>query len=122
MEKEKTKKTKKKENAKEKNLTEKKKSTKKVEKIETKEKVVKEEKKEDKKKDKKEKKKKVGIFKSIFNFFKGVKDEMSKVVWPNKRDMAKYSIATILFIVLFAIYFYGIETLMAWLKSIIVFV
>ena len=66
------------------------------------------------------KEKKPGIFKSILNFLKSVKSEMSKVVWPTKKDMIKYSIATVVFIVIFAVYFYGIEVLMAWLKSIIV--
>ena len=85
------------------------------------EKVI-EEKKETKKekKPKKEKKKRVNIFKAIFNFFKGVKDEMAKVVWPNKRNMIKYSIATIIFILVFAIYFYGIQVFMAWLRTVIV--
>lgn len=53
-------------------------------------------------------------------FFKGVKNEMSKVVWPSKKNMVKYSIATILFIIFFALYFFGIEVIMAWLKSFIV--
>lgn len=73
--------------------------------------------KDKKKKEPKEKKEKVGIFKSIINFFKGVKTEMGKVIWPNKRDMIKYSVATIVFIVFFALYFFGIEILMAWLKD-----
>ena len=116
MEKEKEKTTKK--NAtKSKTVEEKKKSTKVVEK---KEKEVKE--KKSKKKSKKEKKKRFNIFKAIFNFFKGVKDEMSKVVWPTRRDMVKYSIATIIFVVVFALYFYGIEVFMAWLKSVIVII
>lgn len=74
------------------------------------------------KKDKKKetKAKKVGLFKSIINFFKGVKSEMSKVTWPNKKDMVKYTIASLVFIIFFALFFYGIEVLMAWLKSIIV--
>ena len=82
-------------------------------KVETKKEV-----KKDKKKVKKEKK--VGVFKSIIKFFKGVKSEMSKVTWPNKKDMIKYTIASLVFIVFFALFFYGIEVVMAWLKSIIV--
>ena len=54
------------------------------------------------------------------SFFKGVKSEISKVVWPTKKNMIKYSIATLVFIIFFALYFYGIEVIMAWLKSIIV--
>lgn len=97
-----------------------------VEEENKKENVKKENKKEDKKKDKKDKKnkkeKKVGFFKSIINFFKDVKSELSKVTWPNKRNMVKYSIATVVFILFFALYFYGIEVIMAWLKSIIVII
>ena len=36
----------------------------------------------------------------VVTFFKEVKSEMSKVKWPSKKDMVKYSIATIIFIVL----------------------
>ena len=49
-----------------------------------------------------------------------VKSEMSKVAWPSKKDMVKYTIASLVFIIFFALFFYGIEVLMAWLKSIIV--
>ena len=96
-----------------------KKTAKKEEKVNEERLETKEKKKESKKEKKKEK---VGFFKGIINFFKGVKSEMSKVVWPNKRNMVKYSIATIIFVIVFAIYFYGIEVFMAWLKSIIVIV
>lgn len=78
-----------------------------------------EKKKVEKKKDNK-KEKKVGVFKSIINFFKGVKSEMSKVTWPSKKNMIKYTIASLVFIIFFALFFYAIEVIMAWLKSIIV--
>ena len=80
------------------------------------------EKKTDKKERKMKKEKGPGVFKSIGGFFKGVGSEMSKVVWPTKRDMVKYSIATIVFILFFALYFFGIESLWMWLKSSIVIV
>ena len=74
------------------------------------------------KKDKKKetKAKKVGVLKSVINFFKGVKSEMGKVTWPSKKNMVKYTIASLVFIIFFALFFYGIEVVMAWLKSIIV--
>ena len=81
-------------------------------------KLVKKEKKKDTKKVKKEKK--VGVFKSIINFFKGVKNEMGRVTWPSKKNMIKYTIASVVFIIFFALFFYGIEVVMAWVKSIIV--
>jgi len=89
-------------------------------------KAVKEEKvlanKKEKKETKAKKEKKVGLFKAIINFFKSVKVEMNKVTWPTKTNMIKYSIAAIIFILFFALYFYGIEVVMAWLKSIIVII
>ena len=61
------------------------------------------------KKEKKDKKKE--------SLFKQIKKEMSKVHFPNKKDMIKYSIATITFVIFFGIYFYVIELIMALIKS-----
>ena len=73
------------------------------------------------KKDKNTKKveKKVGLFKRIKNWFKSVIKEVSKVKWPSKKEMIKYSIATIVFVVFFGLFFYAIELLMALLKSLV---
>lgn len=60
-------------------------------------------------KDKKQKNKKTG-------FFHEVRKEVSKVKWPSKKDMIKYSIATIIFIIFFAVFFYLIELILALLK------
>lgn len=53
----------------------------------------------------------------IFVFFKEVKDEVSKVKWPSKKDMVKYSIATIVFVIFFALFFYLIDLIIALLKA-----
>ncbi len=53
------------------------------------------------------------------SFIEEVKSELKKVKWPTKKEMAKYSIAVIVFIVLFGLYFYGIDTFFAWLTSLI---
>lgn len=75
-----------------------------------------EEKKENKKELKKaEKSKKKTKEKPITTF----KSEISKIKWPNKKEMVKYSIATIVFVIFFGVFFYAIELLMALLKSII---
>jgi len=58
------------------------------------------------------KKKKGGI-----SFFKEVRKEMKKVKWPSKKEMVKYSFATICFILFFAIFFYAIEVIIALLKA-----
>ena len=51
------------------------------------------------------------------SWFKGVVSEFKKVRWPNKKEMVKYSIATILFIIFFAVFFYLIDILLAFLHS-----
>ena len=107
---------------KEKKVTTKKKEVKEEKEIVKKETTKKVEKKKEVKKDKKKvkKEKKAGIFKSIINFFKGVKSEMSKVAWPSKKNMVKYTIATVIFIVFFALFFYGIILVLGLLKDLIV--
>ena len=52
------------------------------------------------------------------SFFKEVKNEMSKVKWPSKKDIFKYSVATILFIIFFALFFYLIDLVMALLREV----
>lgn len=71
-----------------------------------------------KEKNKKEKKTKKTKGK-IRTFFMEVKDEMSKVKWLNKKDMAKYSVATVVFILFFAIFFYLINIIMAYLEAMV---
>lgn len=56
--------------------------------------------------------------KKIIKFFKGVKKEISRVRWPNKKEMIKYSVATILFILFFALFFYLFDTIVAILIEI----
>ena len=68
------------------------------------------------KKSKKDKKKVVKTKKKLFS---GVRSEMAKVKWPSKKDMVKYSIATIFFIVFFGLFFYCIDLLLALLKEVL---
>lgn len=53
----------------------------------------------------------------VLAFVKDVRKEMSKVKWPGKKDMVKYSFATICFIIFFAVFFYIIEVVIALLKA-----
>ena len=71
------------------------------------------------KKDNKKSKTKTEKNKKKENLFKQIKKEMQKVHFPSRKDMVKYSIATIVFVVFFAIYFYAIELVMALIKSLI---
>ena len=51
------------------------------------------------------------------SYFKEVKKEVSKVVWPSKKNMVKYSIAVISFILFFSVFFYVIELIMALIEA-----
>ena len=53
------------------------------------------------------------------SLFVQIKKEMKKVHFPSKKDMVKYSIATISFVIFFGVYFYLIQLAMAFIKSII---
>ena len=57
--------------------------------------------------------------KKIKKFFSEVKKELSKVKWPTKKDMIKYSISTICFVVFFAAFFYLIDLGVAFIKSLV---
>ena len=45
--------------------------------------------------------------------------ELKKVKWPTKQEMLKYSIAVIVFIVIFGLYFYGLDAFFAWITSLV---
>ncbi len=55
--------------------------------------------------------------KKVIKFFSEVKKELGKVKWPSKKDMIKYSIATICFVVFFAGFFYLIDFTVALIRS-----
>ncbi len=57
--------------------------------------------------------------KSIARFFVGVKQEMGKVRWPNKKEMVSYSMATITFIVVFALFFVGTDALLSAIMKVL---
>ena len=58
-----------------------------------------------------------GIWAKTVLFFKGVKSEWKRVKWPSKKEMIKYSIATIILVVGCSVFFYVIDVLLAFLHS-----
>ena len=62
--------------------------------------------------EKEESSKKEGFLKSVWH-------EMKKVTWPSRKHMLKYSIATIILIIFFTLYFLGIEAVFAWIKEVV---
>lgn len=51
------------------------------------------------------------------SYFSQVKAELKKVKWLSKKELLKYTISTLCFIILFAVFFYGIDTLFALFKG-----
>mgnify|MGYP002621217802 CR=1 FL=1 len=66
---------------------------------------------------KKEKKNKGNIFKSIGKYFKGVGKEIKRIKWTSGKDLVKYSIAAVAFVLFFGIYFYGIDWIALLVRS-----
>ena len=50
------------------------------------------------------------------SFFKNVIEEMKKVHWPDKKYILKYTIVTLVFVILLAVFFYLISALMSFVK------
>ena len=57
--------------------------------------------------------------KKIAKFLVGVKKEMKKVRWPNKKEMITYSIATISFVLIFGVFFTGLDLILSGIKMVI---
>ena len=53
----------------------------------------------------------------MVEYFKGVKKEVSRIKWTSKKDLLKYSISTISFMLFFGVFFYLIDMLVALLRS-----
>ena len=60
---------------------------------------------------------KKSLFARFMTFCHGVKSEFKKVHWTNKKDMVKYSIATIITIIFCSLFFYLIDVLFALVQS-----
>ena len=71
--------------------------------------------KETKKKDVKKKVKEVK--KTSESYITGVRKEMKQVKWPTFKEVIKYTVATIIFIAVFVLFFQLINLIMAYVKG-----
>ncbi len=51
------------------------------------------------------------------NYFVGVRNELSKVKWPSKKEVLKYTVATIVFIVVLVVFFILLSMAMSAIKG-----
>lgn len=68
----------------------------------------------------KEKKSKKKESTKKISFFKGVKSELKKVKWPEKKEVVKYTIATIVFVLLFVLLFAVLNLAISVIKGLFV--
>lgn len=69
------------------------------------------------KKQKKKKEDKKSLWVKFRIFCHGVKSEFLKVHWPGKKDMVRYSVSTIFFVVFCALFFYLINVIFALVQQ-----
>lgn len=67
----------------------------------------------------KEKEEMVGFFQRFKDFCHGVGVESKRVHWTSKGDLFKYSVATLVFVVVFSLFFYLVDVVFAFLHSMI---
>ena len=58
------------------------------------------------------------IFSSIGKYFKGVRKEIGRIRWTTGKELAKYSVTAVSFMVFLGVYFYVIDLLISLLRSV----
>lgn len=52
-------------------------------------------------------------------YLKEVSQEMKKVTFPSAKEVVKYTVATILIVVLLIVFFLGLSALLSWIKEVL---
>ena len=58
------------------------------------------------------------ILNSITKYFKGVKKEIKRIRWTTGKELIKYSITAVMFMVFLGAYFYAIDILISLIRSV----
>ena len=58
-------------------------------------------------------KKKRSLIKFIKDFFEDLKKEIGKIIWTSKKNLFKYSIATLVFMLFICLFFVGTDLIIA---------
>ncbi|MBR4878450.1 MAG: preprotein translocase subunit SecE [Clostridia bacterium] len=66
------------------------------------------------------KEKKPGFFKKVAKFFKDMKSEAKKVVWPNKKQVINNTAVTVATIVLVGVIVGGLDAVFSWIRNLII--
>ena len=57
------------------------------------------------------------VLNSIVKYFKGVKKEIGRIRWTTGKELVKYSLTTIAFMLVLGLYFYAIDLLVSLVRS-----
>lgn len=58
------------------------------------------------------------VLNGITKYFKGVKKEIGRIRWTSGKELAKYSVTTVAFMLCLGLYFYAIDMLVSLLRSV----
>ena len=63
--------------------------------------------------------KKQGIFKRMGKYFRDVRGEFKKVVWPTKKQIINNTIIVLVMVAIFAVVIWGLDFVLAWLRDLL---
>ncbi len=63
---------------------------------------------------------KPSFFNRISNYFKEVKSEMKKVVWPTFAKVRQNTLIVIIYVLLVGVVIWGLDALFTWVMSLII--
>ena len=55
--------------------------------------------------------------KKLKQFFKGVKKEGKTVRWPDGKSLVRYSVITVVMLIFFGLFFFGLDAIFAFLRG-----
>lgn len=58
------------------------------------------------------------VFSKIADYFSGVKKELGRIRWTKPKDLLRYSVSTLSFMIFFGIFFTVIDLVITFLRSI----
>ena len=65
------------------------------------------------------KSKKDGLFKRIGKYFKDVKGEFKKVVWPTRKQVINNTIVVLALVLVVAVVVWGLDFVLGWLRDLL---
>lgn len=63
---------------------------------------------------------KVGFFQKVSKYFKEVKSEMKKVVWPTFSKVRQNTLIVLIYVLLIGVVIWGLDAVFTWVMSLII--